>query len=159
VAITSEDLATVLVRFDNGMKGCVTVGQVCAGHKNDLWFEVNGATASLRWFQERQNELWIGRRHAANQVLLKDPGLVGPEARRYAHLPPGHQEAWSDAFRNVIADVYARIAGRVDPEQPPAFPTFVDGYVAACLVDAILDSHRRGGVWTTVHTKSEVATT
>jgi hypothetical protein len=92
-------------------------------------------------------------------VLLKDPGLVGPEARRYAHLPPGHQEAWSDAFRNVIADVYARIAGRVDPEQPPAFPTFVDGYVAACLVDAILDSHRRGGVWTTVHTKSEVATT
>jgi predicted dehydrogenase len=53
VAITSEDLATVLVRFDNGMKGCVTVGQVCAGHKNDLWFEVNGAAASLRWFQER----------------------------------------------------------------------------------------------------------
>jgi predicted dehydrogenase len=82
VAITSEDLATVLVRFDNGMKGCVTVGQVCAGHKNDLWFEVNGATASLRWFQERQNELWIGRRHSANQILLKDPSLVGPEARR-----------------------------------------------------------------------------
>ena len=46
-------------------------------------------------------------------MLLKDPALLGPEARPYAHLPPGHQEAWSDAFRNVIADVYARItAGR-----------------------------------------------
>jgi predicted dehydrogenase len=171
----------VLVRFDNGMKGCVTVGQVCAGHKNDLWFEVNGATASLRWFQERQNELWIGRRHAANQVLLKDPALVGPEARRYAHLPPGHQEAWSDAFRNVIADVYARITGRSDqppfgegelrrsagalakaertsptPDERPSFPTFEDGYRAACLVDAILDSHRRGGVWTTVDTRPEI---
>ena len=139
------------------MKGCVTVGQVCAGHKNDLWFEVNGATASLRWFQERQNELWIGRRHSANQVLLKDPSLVGPEARRYAHLPPGHQEAWSDAFRNVIADVYARIAGHADPSSPPSFPTFEDGYRAACLVDAVLDSHRRGGVWTTVHA-NEVTT-
>ena len=102
VAISSEDLATVLVRFDNGMKGCVTVGQVCAGHKNDLWFEVNGATASVRWFQERQNELWIGRRHAANQMLLKDPALIAPEARRYAHLPPGHQEAWSDARQRLL---------------------------------------------------------
>lgn len=161
IAISSEDLATVLVRFANGMKGCVTVGQVCAGHKNDLWFEVNGATASLRWFQERQNELWIGRRHAANQVLLKDPALVAPAARRYTHLPPGHQEAWSDAFRNVIADVYAWIAGRsqrTDPTEPPPFPTFEDGYQAACIVDAVLESHRRGGVWTTVQMKPEAAT-
>jgi predicted dehydrogenase len=154
----------VLVRFDNGMKGCVTVGQVCAGHKNDLWFEINGAGASLRWFQERQNELWIGHRHAANQVLLKDPALVGPEARRYTHLPPGHQEAWSDAFRNVIADIYAQIAGRSQRTGPtaadarPSFPTFEDGYRAACLVDAILESHRRGGVWTSVHAKSEIST-
>jgi predicted dehydrogenase len=156
VAITSEDLATVLVRFDNGMKGCVTVGQVCAGHKNDLWFEVNGATASLRWYQERQNELWIGHRHAANQTLLKDPALLDPEARRYAHLPSGHQEAWSDAFRNLIADIYARIAGQVEVATRPRFPTFEDGYRAACLVDAILDSHRRGGVWASVPAKSEV---
>jgi predicted dehydrogenase len=146
------------VRFDNGMKGCVTVGQVCAGHKNDLWFEINGATASLRWYQERQNELWIGRRHAANQLLLKDPALLGDEARRYAHLPAGHQEAWSDAFRNLIADIYARIAGHVDASTPPSFPTFDDGYRAASLVDAILDSHRRGGVWTAVHSKAEIAT-
>src|SRR5438093_3304959 len=33
----SEDLATILVRFDGGAKGSVSVGQVCAGHKNDLW--------------------------------------------------------------------------------------------------------------------------
>jgi len=28
VAITSEDLATVLVRFDGGAKGCFSVGEV-----------------------------------------------------------------------------------------------------------------------------------
>jgi len=153
VAIGSEDLATVLVRFDNGMKGCFTAAQVCAGHKNDLWFEVNGASASLRWYQERQNELWIGRRQAANQILLKDPSLLGPEGRRYAHLPGGHQEAWSDAFRNLIADIYVRIIGHTDSKTPPSFPTFEDGYRSACLVDAILESHRRGGVWTGVQVK------
>ena len=36
VDIKVEDLASVLLRFDNGAKGAFSVGQVCAGHKNDL---------------------------------------------------------------------------------------------------------------------------
>ena len=147
VTITSDDLATVLVRFDNGARGAVTVGQVCAGHKNDLWFEMNGSRSSLRWHQERQNELWHGHRHSANSILLKDPSLLGPEARPYAQLPGGHQEAWSDAFRNVIAGAYARIRGM---QTALDFPTFADGYHCALVVDAILESHHRGGVWAPV---------
>src|SRR5205085_7372133 len=33
-AVRSEDLASVLLRFDGGAKGSMSVGQVCAGHKN-----------------------------------------------------------------------------------------------------------------------------
>jgi predicted dehydrogenase len=150
--VESEDLATVLLRFDGGAKGCFSAGQVCAGHKNDLWFEMNGSRASVRWFQERQNELWMGRREAANAMLMKDPSLLGATARSYAHLPGGHQEAWADAFCNVMRDVYGFIAsgrGPADPK-PPAFATFDDGYRSACVVDAILGSHAGGGVWTKV---------
>jgi predicted dehydrogenase len=151
VAIQSEDLAAVLVRFDNGARGSVTVGQVCAGHKNDLWFEANGQKSSLRWHQERQNELWLGRRDGANGLLQKDPSLLSAAARPYAHLPGGHQEAWADAFRNLLSDVYTSIAeGGPRSGSPAPFPTFEDGYRNACVVDAILTSHRRGGVWTTV---------
>jgi predicted dehydrogenase len=150
--VTSEDLATVLVRFEGGAKGSVSVGQVCAGHKNGLWFEANGRKASVRWEQERQNELWIGRRDAANSLLPKDPSLLSPGARAYAHLPGGHQEAWADAFCNVLRDVYGFIASgaRPDAAKPPAFATFEDGYHSACVVQAILESHRAGGVWTNV---------
>jgi predicted dehydrogenase len=150
--VQSEDLATVLVRFEGGARGAVNVGQVCAGHKNDLWFEVNGRTASLRWLQEKQNELWIGRRDGANGILQKDPSLLGEPARGYAHLPGGHQEAWADAFCNVMRDIYGFIAsGRSAGEsKPPAFATFEDGYRAACVVDAILKSHEDGGAWTGV---------
>ena len=152
VTITSEDLATVLVRFDGGARGSVSVGQVCAGHKNGLWFEINGRRASLRWLQERQNELWVGRRDGPNGILLKDPPLLKPVASGYTHLPGGHQEGWSDAFFNVIRDVYGVIAGDRRPAdaRPPAFATFEDGYHSACVVDAILESHRQGGVWTAV---------
>jgi predicted dehydrogenase len=150
--VQSEDLATILVRFENGARGCATIGQVCAGHKNDLWIELNAGDASLRWRQEQQNELWIGRRDRANELLAKDPSLLGAAARPYAHLPGGHQEGWADAFANIIRDIYSHIAhgGTRSERRPPAFATFEDGYRVACLVDAVLESHASGGTWTKV---------
>jgi predicted dehydrogenase len=151
-SVQSEDLATVLLRFEGGVKGTCTVGQVCAGHKNDLVLEVSGGTGSLRWRQEQQNELWVGRRQTASALLPKDPQILAPGARRYAHLPGGHQEGWADAFCNVLRDVYETIgaAGSAQTARPPAFATFEDGYRSACVVDAILKSHRAGAAWTPV---------
>jgi predicted dehydrogenase len=136
VDIKVEDLASVLLRFDNGAKGVFSVGQVCAGHKNDLLLEICGSESSMRWQQEDQNNLWIGHRDTANQVLQKDPGLLDPAVRHYAHMP----------------GVYTFIAeGKkaTDPH-PPAFATFDDGYRANCVVEAILDSAKHGSVWTKV---------
>jgi predicted dehydrogenase len=151
VPITSEDLAMVLLRFSGGAAGAVTVGQVCAGHKNDLRLEVCGGGGSLRWAQESQNELWIGARRKGNTTLAKDPTLLAPDAARYARLPGGHQEGWADAFFNVIRDIYAVIAHPIaGPDARTTMATFDAGYAAACLVDAVLRSHRAGGVWTRV---------
>jgi predicted dehydrogenase len=152
VDIAVEDLASVLVRFDNGAKGVFTAGQVCAGHKNDLVLEVCGATASLTWRQEHQNELWIGHRNGPNEVLQKDPSLIDAEVRHYAHLPGGHQESWADAFCNLMRDIYGTIAagGKPTDPLPPTFATFEDGYRANVIIDAILESARAGGVWTAV---------
>jgi predicted dehydrogenase len=152
VEIEVEDLASVLLRFDNGAKGAFSVGQVCAGHKNDVVLEVCGSTSSLRWNQEQQNDLWIGHRDKANENLQKDPSLLDPEAARYAHLPGGHQEAWADAFCNLMRDIYGFIAEGRSPDDPhpPAFATFEDGYRANCIVEAILESAKDGSRWTEV---------
>ena len=153
VDIEVEDLASVLVRFDSGAKGAFTVGQVCSGHKNDLVLEVCGSKASVRWEQERQNELWIGNRDRGHEVIQKDPSLVAPGVRGYVQMPGGHQEGWSDAFANIMRDVYTFIAeGRkpADPH-PGAFATFDDGYRANCIVEAILESSKKGGIWTKVN--------
>ena len=147
VDIRVDDLASVLVRFDNGAKGTFSAGQVCAGHKNDLVLEVCGSKASLCWRQEQQNELWIGRREKANEILQKDPSLMDAEVRGYAHLPGGHQEAWADAFCNLMRDIYGCIASG---EHPEIFATFEDGYRANCIIEAILESAKQGGVWTKV---------
>jgi predicted dehydrogenase len=156
VTVSSEDLASVLLRFENGSKGCFSVGQVLPGHKNDLILEVNGKACSLKWKQEQQNELWIGYHNKPNSLMAKDPSLVSPEARRYTHLPGGHQEGWADAFCNLIRDAYAWIREGGAPESKPAMlPTFNDGYRSTCLVDAMLRSHVAGGVWQQVQYVSE----
>ncbi len=151
VPVQAEDLGSVLLRFENGARGTFSVGQVLPGHKNDLQLEVNGKALSLKWKQEQQNELWIGRHNQANVLLAKDPSLVSEDVRRYVHLPGGHQEAWADAFLNLMRDAYGWIADGGAPEaKPTMLPTFEDGYRSTCLVEAMLRSHAAGGVWENV---------
>ena len=57
------------------------------------------------------NELWIGRRDGPNELLMKDPSLLYPEARDYAHYPGGHNEAYPDGPKNLFRNVYGFIAG------------------------------------------------
>ena len=85
-------------------------------------------------------------------MVQKDPALLDGEVRGYAHMPGGHQEAWPDAFANIMRDIYTFIADGKKPTDPhpPAFATFEDGYRANCIVDAILESAKKGGVWTKV---------
>jgi predicted dehydrogenase len=151
VDVKVEDLASILLRFDNGGIGSLSAGQVCAGHKNDLVLEVCGESGSIRWRQEQQNELWLGHRERANEILQKDPSLVGGDVRHYARLPGGHQEGWADAFANVIRDIYEVIVAGKGPagERPPTVATFDDGYRAVRIVEAILAS-AKSGAWTAV---------
>jgi predicted dehydrogenase len=153
VEIKVEDLASVLLRFENGAKGAFSVGQVCAGHKNDLLYELCGSASSLRWRQEDQNYLWMGHRDTPNQVLQKDPSLIEPDARPFAHLPGGHQEGWPDANRNVMQTVYDFIASgkKLSDGKPAAMATFEDGFRANAIVEAIIQSAQKGSVWTKVN--------
>ena len=147
--VDTEDFASMLLRFENGAKGAFSVSQVSAGHKNGLLLEINGREASLNWKQERPNEMWIGRRREANGTLLKDPSLLDESIRHYAALPGGHGEAWADAFRNLLRNIYTTIAeeGAVWRD----FPTFEDGLESNRVVDAITQSARGGGVWTRIN--------
>ena len=137
--IHTEDYASVLLHYENGIRGVLTVSQVSAGRKNRLFYEINGSKSSLSWDSERPNELWIGQRTGPNQTLLKDPSLLSPAARSVSSYPGGHNEGFPDTFKQLYAKVYAYIfAG--DFDKAPDFPTFADGHYEMQLCEAILKS-------------------
>src|SRR5918912_1635481 len=59
-AMTTDDVAHLLVRFDGGGRGTAVISQVSAGRRNSLRFEVDGSRGSLSWDAERHEELWLG---------------------------------------------------------------------------------------------------
>ncbi len=143
IEIETEDYASILLHFDNGAMGVCTVSQVSAGHKCNLALEINGSKQSAAWNQERPNELWLGYRDRANQVMLRDPALMLPEARPYTSLPGGHGEAWMDGLYHLMRNIYSFIQAGHHPRTAQAeFPTFRSGWQINAIVEAILTSHR-----------------
>jgi predicted dehydrogenase len=143
VPIDTEDYATVMLRFKNGTKGVFTVNQMAAGHKNRVYYEINGSKCSLIWNSEAPNEMTVGNRDRGNEVIMKDPSLIYPEARSIAAYPGGHNEGFADTSKHLFRDVYDYILAG-DMQAEPKFPTFYAGYREVVLCDAIVESARTG---------------
>jgi predicted dehydrogenase len=146
--IFTEDYATILLHFENDVRGVLTVGQVCSGRKNRLYFEINASKSSLAWDSERPNELWVGHRTQPNQIIMKDPALLSPEARAVTSYPGGHNEGFPDTFKQLYNKVYNYIL-EGDYTKAPDFPTFADGHYEMQLCEAIERSAKEK-VWTKV---------
>jgi predicted dehydrogenase len=140
-AINTEDYATIILHYENGVRGVLTVSQVSSGRKNRLFYEISGSKSSLAWDSERPNEMWIGQRSGPNQILMKDPSLLSPEARTVTSYPGGHNEGFPDTFKQLYAKVYHYILAG-DFGKTPDFPTFEDGHYEMQLCEAIERSAR-----------------
>jgi predicted dehydrogenase len=146
--IATEDIATILVRFENGARGTVAISQLSPGRKNSLQYEIDGSTSAAAWDSEQPDQLWIGHRDRPNEILLRSPALMGPAGVAASALPGGHVEGFADTFRALFKAVYSDVASG-GPAQRPTYPTFADGHDEMLVGDAVAESARRGA-WTEV---------
>ena len=145
--IATEDCATILLRFDNGAIGNLTISQISAGRRNMLEFEIDGSNSAAAWNSERPDELWIGHRGRPNEILPRDPSLLNGEGRAAAALPAGHNEGFADTFKALYRSVYRAVAG--DGPAQPDYPTFADGHVSMLTCEAVARSAQQGA-WASV---------
>ena len=141
--IATEDAATILLRFANGARGSVSISQISAGRKNSLQYEIDGSESSIAWDSEQPDQIWFGHRDRANEILIKNPALMGEAGRAAAALPGGHVEGFGDTFAAHFRAVYADVAAG-GPSARPTYPTFADGHDEMLVNDAIAESARVG---------------
>ena len=139
--MATEDLANVLLRFEGGARGSMTVSQVSSGRRNSLRFQLDGSAGAAAWDAERHEELWLGHRDRPNETLLRDPGRLAPGAAARTQLPAGHAEGFADTFKELYRAVYADVAAGA-PAAEPEYPTFEDGHRSQLLGEAIAASSR-----------------
>ena len=114
-AVETEDFGAVIFRMGAHTRGSVAASQVSAGRKNRFNIEIYGTRSSVAWNQERPDELWVGHRDTGNEIFIKDPSLLKPEARNYADLPGGHSEGYDDTFKQIFRRFYASIGEAMCP--------------------------------------------
>ena len=138
--VKTEDAATILLRFEDGARGAVTVSQVSPGRKNSLVFEIDGSRSAAAWDSERPDELWIGHRGRPSELLLRDPAILNDAGRRATSLPGGHVEGFADTFKALYAAVYQAVAADRPGE---GYPTFADGHDEMLVLEAVAQSSRQ----------------
>ena len=137
-AVASEDVAAAMFRTRAGTLASLTVSQVSAGRRNRLWFEIDGANASVAFDQEDAERLWIGLPDQREEIFVRGPGAGSAEQRRLSVLPAGHAQGYAQCFEAFVADTYRAIEG----ERPQGLPTFEDG--CARRRSSIVSLHRPG---------------
>jgi predicted dehydrogenase len=136
-----DDAFVAAVEFENGALGTLEATRFAAGHKNYEVLEINGEKGSIRFNLERMNELdvfWVGDEPKETQGFTNVLISEGYHPWWEHWWPQGHMIGWEHAFVHEIAHLLDCIVN--DKDAAPIGATFEDGYRAAVVCDAILES-------------------
>ena len=147
--VGGEEIANILVRYESGALGALSLSSMAAGHPYRVKFELDASEYGVSWDSERPNELWIGHRDKPNEVVIPDGRQMSAGSERYLDMPGSYREGFSDTFRMFFSRVYRDIARRPEERGEADYPTFAAGHAGLIVHEAIMESVRRGR-WTDV---------
>jgi predicted dehydrogenase len=149
-----DDDVNVLMRFDNGARGVMIASQVETGCENDIRLRVFGSLGALDWRQEDPNHLVHSPIDGPRRILTRGSPGLSVAAQNATRLPSGHPEAFIEAFANVylgvVADVRARLEGRVADPVKADYPTLAEGARGIRFVEKVIESAAASGKWTSM---------
>jgi len=129
-SIRVDDQTHALLRFSQGARGTLSSSWLKHGYKNHLSFEISGTHGTLKFDQERLNELQLCLEGQSGfERLLSGPTLPGYAAFSPA---PGHQLGYNELKTLEVHAVIQACAGL-----PAPGPDFEEAWHVERLADAI----------------------
>ena len=138
-----DDAFVATVGFANGAVGTLEASRFAAGRKNHQVIEINAERGTVCFELERLNEMrvfWVGEDPKETQGF--HDVLVSESYHPFWKYwwPQGHIIGWEHTFVHELTHFLDAIAN--DTPVDPHGATFDDGYRAAVICDAILESAR-----------------
>jgi len=147
-----DDYGAAIIRYAGGALGTVTASQISHGRENDIWIEVDGTKGALEWHQEEPNKMLYRVNGKAHQLYTRGGGpYLGATAGASTRIPPGHPEAFLEAFANIYTAAYGdmvkRAAGQKFDGANSLYPNVADGVDGMNFITQCVASSKEGGAW------------
>lgn len=142
--VENEDQAQALIRFASGASGEFSCSRVARGYRCRLAWEVQGTDGTLRFDQERMNELWLYQPDQPETDGFRRI-LTGPSQPGYAAFcpAPGHNFGFNEQKVVECGQLIDAIAGGA-----PAWPDFTAGLGIERIIHAMAQSAETGSAIT-----------
>lgn len=136
---------TVLLRFDENVRGVIRASQVAAGKENGFQIGIYGSKASFEWGQENPNELYLLSDTEPTKVY-KPGNTYNTDFAEMSHtMPAGHPEGIYES----LANIYTGFAKSIKGEEfiTGEFPTVADGVRGMKFVHGVVKSNSDNNKW------------
>lgn len=136
-AVTNDDQAQLMCRFENGAMGHLFFSRIATGRKMGYAYEITGTKGAIRFDQEDQNALWLYKMDGPQDQQGFKKILTGPAHPDYEAFcqGPGHGTGYQDQIIIEARDFLSAIETK-----KPVWPTFRDGMEVNKIVAAALRS-------------------
>ena len=138
-AVTNDDQAHLLCRFESGAMGSLFISRIATGRKMGYAYDIYGTKGAIRFDGEDQNAVWLYRMDQASNRQGFTKILTGPEHPDFKAfcLGPGHGTGYQDQIIIEARDFLKAIETKQS-----LWPTFRDGLKVSEVVEAAFLSHR-----------------
>ena len=145
-AVTNDDHAQFMCRFERGCMGHMYFSRVATGRKMGYAYEIFGTRGAIRFDQEDQNAVWLYRAEGPDATRGFTKILTGPAHPDYLAFckGPGHGTGYQDQIIIEAKDFLSAIAAGQSVR-----PSFRDGLDVSRVVAAALASSA-AQAWTQV---------
>ncbi len=141
----------ILLHLEKDVCGILYASQFSAGEENNLRIRVYGTKGALEWHQEDPNDLWFRTNDGPAQLYRRGNGYLCEAAQRATRLPPGHPEAFIEAFANIYVNatdtIRARMLGNEPTELELDFSTVIDGVRGMAFIESAVESSKSDQKW------------
>ncbi|MEQ8243035.1 Gfo/Idh/MocA family oxidoreductase [Fulvivirga sp.] len=133
-----DDDANVLLRYENGVKGTLSVGQACAGEQNSFNIKVYGSKGSIHWTNENPKIIVFKTRDSSEEIKIEEASVDLAEAIKL--LPDGHDVSFLKGF----VKLYDGFLDSVKDNLKADIPNIEDGVRGMLFIEKAIESSDSG---------------